>query len=62
MGQRFPAGDALVLTTRSPDEVRQWQAQARRSDHLTFVPIATALKSIGAQPPRGTRKRKAVQQ
>ena len=52
LGQRFPAGDALVLTTRSPDEVRQWQAQSRRFGPLTFVPIATALNSIGAKPPR----------
>lgn len=52
LGQRFPAGKALVLTTRSPDEVRHWQAQSRRFGAISFVPITTALKSIGVQPPR----------
>lgn len=54
--QPFPQKKALVLTTRSPDEVRRWRANSlrgpRAAEAVAFVPIATALRRIGAPMPR----------
>lgn len=53
--QPFPQKRALVLTTRTPDEVRRWRANSLRgpssAEAVAFVPIATALRRIGAPMP-----------
>ena len=54
--QPFPQRKAIVLTTRSPDEVRRWRANSlrgpRSAEAVAFVPIVTALRRIGAPMPK----------
>lgn len=53
--QPFPQKKVLVLTTRTPDEVRRWRSDSLRgawsSEAIAFVTIATALRWIGAPIP-----------
>lgn len=53
--QPFPHKKALVLTTRTPDQVRHWRSVSLRgsltADAIAFVPIVTALRRIGAALP-----------
>lgn len=49
--QAFPRSKAIVLTTRSPEEVKLWRAATIKGDPtaeaVAFVPILAALDRIG---------------